>query len=55
MACPNDTFETLGLPCWGADFLGGGVVGGALWNLGVATIGDALAERAEAGGGVGGG
>ena len=59
MACPNETFKTLGLPCWGADFNGGGVTGGAIVNLGVATMGDALAvgraERADAGGGVGGG
>ena len=41
MGAPNETFETLGLPCWGADFDGGGVVGGAM-NLGAATMGDAL-------------
>ena len=59
VACPNETFETLGLSCWGAGFLGGGIVGGAIVNLGVATMGDALAvgqaERAVAGGGVKGG
>ena len=59
MDAPNETFETLGLPCWGADFDGGGVVGGAIVNLGVSTMGDALvvgqAERAVGGGGVKGG